>query len=72
MPEYRSNTTMKGRNMAGARALWRATGLKDEDFQKPLIAISNSYTQFVPGHVHLKDMGAVSYTHLTLPTRTVV
>ncbi len=57
MPEYRSNTTMKGRNMAGARALWRATGLKDEDFQKPLIAISNSYTQFVPGHVHLKDMG---------------
>ena len=48
---------MKGRNMAGARALWRATGLKDEDFQKPLIAISNSYTQFVPGHVHLKDMG---------------
>ena len=48
MPEYRSNTTMKGRNMAGARALWRATGLKDEDFQKPLIAISNSYTQFVP------------------------
>jgi len=57
MPEYRSNTTMKGRNMAGARALWRATVLKDEDFQKPLIAISNSYTQFVPGHVHLKDMG---------------
>ena len=57
MPEYRSNTTMKGRNMSGARALWRATGLKDEDFQKPLIAISNSYTQFVPGHVHLKDMG---------------
>mgnify|MGYP006207310143 FL=1 len=57
MPEYRSNTTMKGRNRAGARALWRATGLKDEDFQKPLIAISNSYTQFVPGHVHLKDMG---------------
>ena len=57
MPEYRSNTTMNGRNMAGARALWRATGLKDEDFQKPLIAISNSYTQFVPGHVHLKDMG---------------
>ena len=57
MPEYKSNTTMKGRNMAGARALWRATGLKDEDFQKPLIAISNSYTQFVPGHVHLKDMG---------------
>jgi len=57
MPKYRSHTTMKGKNMAGARALWRATGLKDEDFDKPLIAISNSYTQFVPGHVHLKDMG---------------
>ena len=48
MPKYRSHTTMKGKNMAGARALWRATGLKDEDFDKPLIAISNSYTQFVP------------------------
>ncbi|MBK14305.1 MAG: dihydroxy-acid dehydratase [Porticoccaceae bacterium] len=57
MPRYRSHTTTQGRNMAGARALWRATGMTDEDFQKPLIAIANSYTQFVPGHVHLKDMG---------------
>ncbi len=57
MPEYRSRTTTAGRNMAGARALWRATGMKDDDFQKPIIAISNSFTQFVPGHVHLKDMG---------------
>ena len=67
MPEYRSNTTMKGRNMAGARALWRATGLKDEDFQKPLIAISNSYTQFVPGHVHLKDMGDLVASEIKKP-----
>jgi len=57
MPEYRSRTTTHGRNMAGARALWRATGMKDEDFSKPIIAISNSFTQFVPGHVHLKDLG---------------
>ncbi len=57
MPEYRSKTSTAGRNMAGARALWRATGMKDDDFQKPIIAISNSFTQFVPGHVHLKDMG---------------
>jgi len=57
MPEYRSRTTTAGRNMAGARSLWRATGMKDEDFQKPIIAIANSFTQFVPGHVHLKDMG---------------
>ena len=57
MPEYRSRTTTAGRNMAGARALWRATGMKDEDFQKPIIAIANSFTQFVPGHVHLKDLG---------------
>jgi dihydroxy-acid dehydratase len=57
MPVYRSRTTTHGRNMAGARALWRATGIKDEDFGKPIIAISNSFTQFVPGHVHLKDMG---------------
>ncbi|MGK0272694.1 MAG: dihydroxy-acid dehydratase, partial [Cocleimonas sp.] len=57
MPEYRSRTTTHGRNMAGARALWRATGMKDGDFDKPIIAISNSFTQFVPGHVHLKDMG---------------
>ena len=57
MPQYRSRTTTQGRNMAGARALWRATGMKDEDFSKPIIAIANSFTQFVPGHVHLKDMG---------------
>lgn len=57
MPEYRSRTTTQGRNMAGARALWRATGMKDEDFSKPLIAVVNSFTQFVPGHVHLKDIG---------------
>ena len=57
MPEYRSRTSTAGRNMAGARALWRATGMKDEDFSKPIIAIANSFTQFVPGHVHLKDMG---------------
>ncbi|WGW00404.1 dihydroxy-acid dehydratase [Vibrio sp. YMD68] len=54
---YRSATTTHGRNMAGARALWRATGVKDEDFGKPIIAVVNSFTQFVPGHVHLKDMG---------------
>ena len=57
MPEYRSRTTTHGRNMAGARSLWRATGMKDDDFSKPIIAVSNSFTQFVPGHVHLKDMG---------------
>jgi len=57
MPTYRSHTTTKGRNMAGARALWRATGLKDDDFDKPIIAVANSFTQFVPGHVHLKDLG---------------
>ncbi|MFP4251114.1 MAG: dihydroxy-acid dehydratase [Guyparkeria sp.] len=57
MPDYRSKTTTHGRNMAGARALWRATGVKDDDFGKPIIAIANSFTQFVPGHVHLKDMG---------------
>ncbi len=57
MPEYRSRTTTHGRNMAGARALWRATGMKDGDFDKPIIAVANSFTQFVPGHVHLKDMG---------------
>ena len=59
MPKYRSHTTTQGRNMAGARALWRATGMKDGDFDKPIIAIANSYTQFVPGHVHLKDMGDI-------------
>lgn len=57
MPQYRSKTSTSGRNMAGARALWRATGMTDADFQKPIIAIANSFTQFVPGHVHLKDMG---------------
>lgn len=57
MPVYRSRTTTAGRNMAGARALWRATGMKDGDFEKPIIAVVNSFTQFVPGHVHLKDMG---------------
>ncbi len=57
MPEYRSRTTTHGRNMAGARALWRATGMKNDDFGKPIIAVANSFTQFVPGHVHLKDMG---------------
>lgn len=57
MPVYRSRTSTHGRNMAGARALWRATGMKDDDFQKPIIAISNSFTQFVPGHVHLHNLG---------------
>ncbi|WP_444889213.1 dihydroxy-acid dehydratase [Microbulbifer sp. DLAB2-AA] len=57
MPRYRSRTSTAGRNMAGARALWRATGMTDADFHKPIIAIANSFTQFVPGHVHLKDMG---------------
>ena len=57
MPQYRSRTSTAGRNMAGARALWRATGMKDADFEKPIIAIANSFTQFVPGHVHLKDLG---------------
>ena len=57
MPQYRSRITTHGRNMAGARALWRATGMQDDDFNKPIIAVSNSFTQFVPGHVHLKDMG---------------
>lgn len=57
MPAYRSKTSTAGRNMAGARALWRATGMQDADFQKPIIAVVNSFTQFVPGHVHLKDLG---------------
>jgi dihydroxy-acid dehydratase len=57
MPAYRSRTTTHGRNMAGARGLWRATGMKDADFGKPIIAVVNSFTQFVPGHVHLKDLG---------------
>ena len=57
MPQYRSRTTTHGRNMAGARGLWRATGMKDSDFGKPIIAVVNSFTQFVPGHVHLQDLG---------------
>ncbi len=57
MPDYRSKTSTAGRNMAGARSLWRATGMKDGDFGKPIIAVANSFTQFVPGHVHLKDLG---------------
>ncbi len=57
MPTYRSRTTTHGRNMAGARSLWRATGMTNEDFGKPIIAVVNSFTQFVPGHVHLKDLG---------------
>ncbi|WAL60876.1 dihydroxy-acid dehydratase [Thermocoleostomius sinensis] len=57
MPTYRSRTSTQGRNMAGARALWRATGMQTEDFEKPIIAVANSFTQFVPGHVHLKDLG---------------
>ena len=57
MPHYRSRTTTHGRNMAGARALWRATGMTDADFDKPIVAVANSFTQFVPGHVHLKDLG---------------
>lgn len=57
MPDYRSKTSTHGRNMAGARALWRATGMQDDDFNKPIIAVANSFTQFVPGHVHLKDLG---------------
>lgn len=57
MPKYRASVTYEGKIMAGARALWKATGMKDEDFGKPIIAIANSFTQFVPGHVHLKDIG---------------
>ncbi|WOD40872.1 dihydroxy-acid dehydratase [Nodosilinea sp. E11] len=57
MPTYRSKTSTHGRNMAGARALWRATGMQTDDFEKPIIAVANSFTQFVPGHVHLKDLG---------------
>ena len=57
MPVYRSRTTTHRRNMAGARGLWRTNGMKDGDFGKPVIAIVNSFTQFVPGHVHLKDLG---------------
>lgn len=64
MPAYRSKTSTHGRNMAGARALWRATGMKDADFGKPIIAVVNSFTQFVPGHVHLKDLGQLVARHI--------
>jgi len=60
MPAYRSRTTTHGRNMAGARSLWRATGMKDGDFGKPIIAVANSFTQFVAGHVHLKISASLS------------
>ncbi len=59
MPGLRSDTTTQGRNATGARALWRATGMTDDDFGKPIVAIANSYTQFVPGHVHLRDLGDI-------------
>src|SRR3954462_8496168 len=59
MPQLRSATSTQGRNMAGARALWRATGMTDDDFGKPIVAIANSFTQFVPGHVHLRNLGAL-------------
>src|SRR5262245_47759580 len=59
MPRLRSATSTQGRNMAGARALWRATGMTDNDFGKPIVAIANSFTQFVPGHVHLRNLGAL-------------
>lgn len=65
MPAYRSRTTTEGRNRAGARALWRATGMADDDFAKPIIAIANSFTQFVPGHVHLKDLGQLVAGEIT-------
>ncbi|QEH09415.1 dihydroxy-acid dehydratase [Histophilus somni] len=64
MPKLRSATSTQGRNMAGARALWRATGIKEHDFGKPIIAVVNSFTQFVPGHVHLKDMGQLVATEI--------
>src|SRR6266487_682533 len=59
MPELRSKTSTSGRNMAGARALWRATGMTDGDFGKPIVAVANSFTQFVPGHVHLRNLGMI-------------
>ncbi|WP_343154248.1 dihydroxy-acid dehydratase [Buchnera aphidicola (Aphis aurantii)] len=59
MPKYRSFTTTQGRNMSGARSLWRATGMNDEDFKKPIIAIVNSFSQFVPGHIHLREVGKI-------------
>ncbi len=65
MPALRSATTTHGRNMAGARALWRATGMTDDDFDKPIVAVANSFTQFVPGHVHLKDLGQLVAEEIT-------
>ncbi len=67
MPAYRSRTTTHGRNMVGARGLWRATGVKDGDFGKPIIAVVNSFTQFVPGHVHLKDLGQLVVREIEAP-----
>ncbi|WP_455480819.1 dihydroxy-acid dehydratase [Bartonella sp. B12(2025)] len=66
MPSYHSRISTHGRNMAGARGLWRATGMKDTDFGKPIIAIANSFTQFVPGHVHLKDLGQLVAQEITV------
>ena len=66
MPALRSRTSTAGRNAAGARALWRATGMTDADFGKPIIAVANSYTQFVPGHVHLKNVGEIVAEQLSL------
>ncbi|MCY4068565.1 MAG: dihydroxy-acid dehydratase [Acidimicrobiaceae bacterium] len=65
MPQLRSHTTTQGRNMAGARALWRATGMTDDDFDKPIVAVANSFTQFVPGHVHLRDLGKLVADEIT-------
>src|SRR4029079_19649530 len=61
MPDLRSRTSTHGRTMAGARALWRATGMTDDDFGKPIVAAANSYTQLLPGHVHLQDLGAIAH-----------
>lgn len=71
MPQLRSATSTQGRNMAGDRALWRATGMTDGDFGKPIIAVVNSFTQFVPGHVHLKDMGHSGMLY-SLPSRDLI
>ncbi len=81
MPQYRSTTSSGGHNMAGARALWHATGMMDKDFPKPIISISNSFTQFVSGHVHLKDLGQMvardllvrdgDITQIDIPNRTI-
>lgn len=70
MPKYRSATTTHGRNMAGARALWQPPAVKEEDFGKPIIAVVNSFTQFVPGHVHLKD--PANWSHAKLKPRAAL